>query len=158
MFRVDGKGTVYANGGVQTGGADFAESIAIRGDRHSYEPGDVLAIDEETDRQAKLSDEPYSTRVIGIYSTKPGTLSSVHPMDAAEFAREIPVAVVGIVPCKVTAANGAIRRGDLLVSSSLPGYAMKATDRTLTAGAIVGKAMQELSAGEGIIEVLVTLE
>ena len=158
VFRVDGNGTVYANGGLQSSGADFAESIAVRGSRDSYQPGDVLAIDEAADRQVKLADEPYSTRVIGIYSTKPGTLSSTHPMDAPEFAQEIPVAVVGIVPCKVTAANGAIHRGDLLVSSSLPGYAMKATDRGHTAGAIVGKAMQELVEGEGRIEVLVTLE
>jgi hypothetical protein len=158
VFRVDGNGTVFANGGVQSSGADFAESIAVRGDRQSYVPGDVLAIDEEQDRQVKLADEPYSTRVIGIYSTKPGTLSSTHPMDAPEFADEIPVAVVGIVPCKVTAANGAIHRGDLLVSSSLSGYAMKATDRGLTPGAIVGKAMQELQEGDGVIDVLVTLE
>ena len=158
VFRVNGAGTVYADGGVQSSGADFAESVRVRGERREYEPGDVLAIDESTDRQVKRAEQPYSTGVIGIYSTKPGTLSSSHPMDAPEFAREIPVAVVGIVPCKVTAANGAIHRGDLLVTSSLPGYAMKATDRTLTAGAIVGKAMQELSSGEGVIEVLVTLE
>ena len=103
-------------------------------------------------------DDCTEIKVIGIYSTKPGTLSSTHPMDAAEFASEIPVAVIGIVTCKVTTINGAIRRGDLLVSSSLPGRAMKATDRTLMSGAIIGKAMLELADGDGTIEVLVTLE
>jgi hypothetical protein len=68
------------------------------------------------------------------------------------------MAVVGIVPCKVTTANGVIRRGDLLVTSMIPGYAMKATDRARIPGAIVGKAMQELFVGSGIIEVLITLE
>jgi hypothetical protein len=68
------------------------------------------------------------------------------------------MAVVGIVPCKVTTANGVIHRGDLLVTSMIPGYAMKATDRGRFPGAIVGKAMQELFVGSGIIEVLVTLE
>lgn len=158
VFRVDGTGKVYANGGLQSSGADFAESIAVRGAVSDYQPGDVLVIDDEADRRVRLSYRPYSTRVIGIYSTKPGTLSSTHAMDAPEFQQEIPVAVIGLVPCKVTAINGAIRRGDLLVSSSVPGRAMKATDRGLMHGAVVGKATQELAEGDGIIEVLVTLE
>jgi hypothetical protein len=158
VFRVDGTGKVYANGGTVSSGADFAESIAVRGDRVQYEPGDVMAIDENGDRRVKLAMEAYSTQVAGIYSTRPGTLSTTHAADSVELAREIPMAVIGIVPCKVTAANGPIHRGDLLVSSSVSGYAMKATDRTRMAGAIIGKAMQELSDGSGVIEVLVTLE
>jgi hypothetical protein len=158
VFRVDGNGKMYANGGTQTSGADFAESVAVRGDRSQYEPGDVLEIDENTNRQIRLAAEPYSTRVAGIYSTKPGTLSTIHPIDSAEFAKEVPMAVVGIVPCKVTTANGVIHRGDLLVTSMIAGHAMKATDRRRFPGAIVGKAMQELFVGSGVIEVLVTLE
>jgi hypothetical protein len=158
VFRVDGAGKVYADGGTVSSGADFAESIAVRGDRAQYQPGDLLAIDEDTDRRVKLATEEYSTHIAGIYSTKPGTLSTTHAADSEELAREVPMAVVGIVPCKATTANGAIHRGDLLVSSSLPGYAMKATDRTRIAGAIIGKAMQELTDGKGVIEVLVSIE
>jgi hypothetical protein len=79
-------------------------------------------------------------------------------MGSTEFEHEIPMAVVGIVPCKVTTLHGAIRRGDLLVASEIPGYAMRATDRSRIAGAIVGKAMQELREGSALIEILVTLE
>ncbi len=158
VFRVDFTGRVFANGGTQTSGADFAESIAVRGARSQYEPGDVLAVDESADRQVLLSSSPYSTHVAGVYSTKPGTLSTTHAMDSKEFDGEVPVAVIGIVPCKVTTENGAIRRGDLLVTSATPGYAMKATDRSRIPGAVVGKAMQELSEGSGVIEILITLE
>ena len=70
----------------------------------------------------------------------------------------MPLAVVGIVPCKVTAENGAIARGDLLVASSRPGYAMKGTDRSRMLGAVVGKALEPLAEGTGVIEVLVTLQ
>jgi hypothetical protein len=70
---------------------------------------------------------------------------------------EIPLAVVGIVRCKVTAENGAIARGDLLVTSSRPGYAMKGTDAGRMLGAVVGKALQPLAQGTGAIEVLLTL-
>jgi len=64
--------------------------------------------------------------------------------------------VVGIVPCKVTTENGAIARGDLLVTSSRPGYAMKGTDRERMLGAVLGKALEPLRKGTGVIQVLVT--
>jgi hypothetical protein len=67
------------------------------------------------------------------------------------------MAVVGIVPCKVSAENGAISRGDLLVTSSTKGYAMRASDTKKLAGSIMGKALQPLASGKGKIEVLVTL-
>ena len=68
------------------------------------------------------------------------------------------MAMVGIVPIKVSAENGPIRRGDLLVTSSMAGYAMKGTDRGKMLGAIVGKAMGDLESGTGVIEVLVSLQ
>jgi hypothetical protein len=68
------------------------------------------------------------------------------------------MAVVGIVPAKVSAENSPIKRGDLLVSSSKIGYAMKGTDRSRLVGAVIGKAMGNLDSGIGVIEVLVTLQ
>jgi hypothetical protein len=44
------------------------------------------------------------------------------------------------------------------VTSSVAGYAMKGTDRARMLGAVVGKAMQPMQSGEGVIEVLVTLQ
>jgi hypothetical protein len=157
-FRVDGTGRGYFDGGVQASGADFAESVAVRGDRVHYEPGDLLAIDPTGNRRLDLSQEAYSTRVAGIFSTKPGILASTHGMDEARLAGEVPLAVVGIVPCKVSAENGAIGVGDLLVASSRAGYAMKGTDRGRMLGAVVGKAMEPLADGNGVIQVLVTLQ
>jgi len=72
-----------------------------------------------------------------------------------ELEQEVPLAVVG-VPCKVTAENGPITAGDLLVSSSRPGYAMKGTNRKRLLGAVVGKALEPLPSGKGTILVLVT--
>jgi hypothetical protein len=68
------------------------------------------------------------------------------------------MAMVGIVPTNVTAENGPIHRGDLLVTSSASGYAMKGTDRSRLVGAVIGKAMGSLETGTGVIEVLVTLQ
>ena len=78
-------------------------------------------------------------------------------MDSAQIAGEIPMAVVGIVPTKVSTENGPIERGDLLVASSTPGYAMKGTDRSRMLGAVIGKALEPLDEGKGVIEVLVTV-
>ena len=160
-FRVDTNGVAYADGGFYSSGADFAESVAVRGKRSQYEPGDVLEIDQKADRHLALSTHPYATLVAGIYSTKPGLLASPHHIDTddeSSKSTEVPLAIVGIVPCKVTAENGPIARGDLLVTSSLPGYAMKGTDRRRLVGAVVGKALEPLPAGKGVIEVLVTLQ
>jgi hypothetical protein len=158
VFRVDDTGKAFFDGGTQTGGADFAESVAVRGARSLYEPGDVLAIDPNGHRRLTLARTPYSSHVAGIYSTKPGVLATPHSMDDAHLEDEVPLAIVGIVPCKVTAKNGPIQVGDMLVSSSLPGYAMKGTARGKLVGAVVGKALEPLRVGNGVIQVLVTLQ
>jgi hypothetical protein len=157
VFRVDNTGKGFFDGGTQTGGADFAESVAVARELSPHEPGDLLIVDTAGNRQLKLSHEPYSTLVAGIYSTKPGVLATPHRMGETA-ANEIPLAIVGIVPCKVSAENGAIQPGDLLVTSSTPGHAMKGTDRSRMLGAVVGKALEPWGAGKGVIQVLVTLQ
>jgi len=156
VFRLDTSGNVFITGTVTTGGADFAETLRADGDPADFSPGDVLVIDESRDRQVRKASSQYSAGVIGVYSTQPGVLGTPHAMQAPRTG-ELPVAMLGIVPCKVSAENGPIRRGDLLTTSSIPGYAMKATDPGRMIGAIVGKALQPLDSGVGIIEIAVTL-
>jgi hypothetical protein len=156
--RIDSTGKGFFDGGTQTGGADFAESVSAKGASVDYEPGDVLVIDTSADRQFSLSTTPYSKLVAGVYSTKPGVLGTLHASEAPDLPSELPMAVVGIVPCKVSTENGPISRGDLLVTSSTPGHAMRATDATGLSGAIIGKALQPLLLGKGKIEVLITLQ
>jgi hypothetical protein len=158
VFRVDGNGTVFANGGFRPHGADFAESLAVKGSSEQYSPGDVLVIDPSGLRRMTEAQTPYSTLVAGIYSTQPGVVASQHRVDEALPNNEVPLAVVGIVPCKVTAENGPIAAGDLLVTSSTPGHAMRGTDRGKMLGAVVGKALEPLKEAAGVIQVLVTLQ
>jgi hypothetical protein len=129
VARIDSTGKGFFDGGTQTGGADFAESVSPAGPKADYEPGDVLVIDPSSDGRFRLSNTPYSSLVAGIYSTKPGVIGSSHRSEDPKLAAEIPMAIVGIVPCKVSAENGPISRGDLLVTSSTPGYAMRGTDK-----------------------------
>jgi hypothetical protein len=158
VFRVDSTGRVFADGGFQPNGADFAESMAVTGDRSKYAAGDLLVIDPTATHHVALARQPYSTLVAGIYSTKPGLLGATRGVDESAPQDEVPLALIGIVPCKVTAENGPIHVGDLLVTSSTPGHAMKGTDRSNMLGAVVGKALEPLLQGTGVIQVLVTLQ
>ncbi len=151
-FRVRGDGSVQADGGYTTPAADYAEMIAVEGDPAAYEPGDVLVISTVQDRSVAKSSQANDPRLAGVYSTDPGFLGGNSFEDQAGY---IPVAMMGIVPVKVTAANGPIHRGDLLTTSANPGYAMLATDPQF--GAVLGKAMGELLEGEGVIEIQLLL-
>lgn len=61
------------------------------------------------------------------------------------------VALAGRVPVKVDASFGAIRPGDYLTSSPIPGVAMRASGP----GPILGTALESLSEGAGAIQVFV---
>jgi hypothetical protein len=66
-----------------------------------------------------------------------------------------PVAFTGIVACKVDASHGAIQVGDLLTTSPTRGHAMRADHPS--PGTILGKALEALPEGTGLIKVLVML-
>jgi len=142
--------------GVLSGG-DYAESVDISRMRDSLEPGDLITIDAEQNGRFLKSAIPYSPLVSGVYATKPGVVGRRQPRTKSQ-EDEVPMAMVGIVPTKVSTENGPIRRGDLLVSSSTPGYAMKGTDRDKLTGAVLGKALETLDSGKGVIEVLISLQ
>jgi hypothetical protein len=153
----DGTTQSTAWNGVLSGG-DYAESVNVSGGREEYEPGDVLVIDPTSEGNFLKSSVPYSTSVTGIYSTKPGLVGRRQLTARAHMKEEVPMAMTGIVPTKVSAENGPIKPGDLLVTSSKPGYAMKGTDRTQMLGAVIGKAIGHLDSGFGVIEAVVTLQ
>jgi hypothetical protein len=153
VFRVRGNGNVTAEGSFTGGGADYAEMISVEGSAATFEPGDVLVISSAQDRAVAKSSHANDPALAGVYSTKPGFVGGGSMEDQPGY---VPVAMMGIVPVKVTAANGPIQRGDLLTTSDIPGYAMLAIDPQF--GAVLGKAMGELLEGEGVIEVLLLLK
>ena len=158
MARIDRTGRGFFNGGVQHNGADLAEAFDVEGRPRDYEPGDVLAISAMHDRRVEKSDRAYSTLVAGVYATKPGVLLTDTGIDE-DIAERVPVGVVGVIPTKVSAENGAIRRGDLLVAARRPGHAMRGSDRSRMLGAVIGKALEEFRGpGSGKILVLVNVK
>lgn len=149
-FRVSASGNVYADGTYQTPAADFAELLPAA---EGLEPGDVLVIGR--DGLLARSREAFDTAVVGVYSTQPGFLGGA---DASmRYGEKVPLALVGIVPVKASAVNGSIRPGDLLVASNIPGHAMRAGENP-PVGTVIGKALETLAEGEGVIRVLITLK
>ncbi|MBS1903834.1 MAG: hypothetical protein JSS75_09035 [Bacteroidetes bacterium] len=158
VARIDRTGKGFFNGGTQNSGADVAEAFAVDGDRASYEPGDVLVISTNADRRVAKSNKPYSTLVSGVYATKPGVLLTERDV-TQDISDLVPMGVVGVIPTKVCTENGPIKRGDLLVTSSKSGVAMKGTNKSKMLGAIIGKALGDFSGkGVGTINVMVNVK
>lgn len=164
-------GSIVARGVISakeyvTPNADIAEWVKVTD--NTISAGDVLVIDPEENESLKKCDQANSTLVSGIVSTNPGFVGSYYIKDRKEKinltneemekAGYRKLSLVGRVPCNVCDENGPIERGDLLTTSSIPGFAMKVTDKMKAMGAIVGKALEPLKSGKGQIIVLVTLQ
>ncbi|MEN9559288.1 MAG: hypothetical protein RLZZ502_499 [Pseudomonadota bacterium] len=151
VARIDSTGKGFFNGGTQTGGADVAELIPHVGVLPV--PGDVVMIDADNPMHYRVANEANSAAVAGVITTKPGVLMNA----GVENVGDAPaLALVGRVPVKVTDEGGAIRAGDLLVSASTAGHAMKAPAQP-TLGSVIGKALQPHHTGSGVVEMLVML-
>jgi hypothetical protein len=152
-FHIDKTGTYVA-------GSDFAEALPVAGAPAGYEPGDVLVISLDRPGGVEKCSQPYDGRVVGVYSTRPGFLGADKGGVTEVGPDDAPVAVLGVVPVKVSAENGAIQPGDLLTTSSTPGHAMRCEGLERCFGRTLGKALEPLPAGQdaGVIRMLVTLQ
>jgi hypothetical protein len=135
--------------------ADCAEDFNI-GLELTVEPGTVMVLGE--DGALFPSQHAYDKRVAGVVSGagnyRPAIVLDKQPSDR----NRQPIALVGKVYCNVDASYGAIAAGDLLTTSPTPGHAMKADDPVKAFGAIIGKALQPLKNGQGLLPMLVALQ
>lgn len=166
-FYLDVSGNVYADGSYNCGkasacfntgvGADLAERIDPM---ESLRPGDLVEIDPDNADRFRLSRSAYSHLVAGVVSTNPGVTMNNNDLQDNDTGLRTDtrplLALVGKVPVKVTAENGPVRPGDLLVASGTPGHAMKA-GADAAPGTIVGKALESLDGGSGVVKMLVML-
>ena len=148
-------GDISLNGDLTLAAADCAEQFDMQ-DAGSAEPGTIVVIDDEG--KLRESQSAYDRRVAGVVSGagdyKPGIVLDKQPSSAGRAS----VALVGKVYCKVDADFAPITVGDLLTTSARAGFAMKATDPAQAFGAVIGKALRPLRAGQGMIPILVALQ
>jgi hypothetical protein len=119
---------------IQTG-SDIAETYSTNDE--NLQPGYVVAVDPENPGYVKESAGAYDSNALGIVSTNPGIVmgGGTPPGPVAV------VALAGHVPVLVNGETGPIIPGDLITSSNIPGYAMKATQP----GRVLGVAMEGFS-------------
>ena len=122
--------------------ADLAENYKADAE---YEPGTVLIFGGEQEvTTTQLKDD---TRVAGVVSEKPGYLMN----KGLEGENVVAVALTGRVHTKVL---GRVKKGDLLVTSAVPEYAM--VNPNAGVGTVIGKALEDKDTdGKGVIEVVV---
>ena len=122
----------------------------------SVNPGTVVVFDESG--KLRECSTGYDSRVAGVISGaggyRPGILLDRQPQERSRAA----LALVGKVYCKVDAAHGAIGVADRLTSSPTPGHAMKVNDTSRALGAVIGKSLEPLAKGTGLVPILVALQ
>jgi hypothetical protein len=137
-------------------GADAAEDFEIAEGDARVPAGSVMVID--CGGKLRRCFKAYDRRVAGIVSGsgtyKPGIVLGRSQVSG----HRRPIALAGKVYCRAEATLEPIGVGDLLTSSAIPGHAMKASDQRRAFGAILGKSLQSLPAGQALIPVLVALQ
>ena len=161
-FRVTALGDLLADGTIRaaafaTSSADVAEWVSVS---KPVEPGDVLELDLLASQSYRKSTAACSALVAGVVSQQPGVAlgslpSTPHSLLTTCHSQAL-LALAGIVPVKVTAERGPILPGDLLVTSSTPGHAMRWTGDEPCPCALVGKALEPMTGESGMILVLLT--
>ena len=108
--------------------ADLAENYTADAE---YAPGTVVVFGG--DKEVTISTTSHDTRVAGVVSTKPAYLKNSESSGVA-------VALTGKTPCRV---RGPVGKGDLLVTSDVPGVAQKLTESVM--GSVIGKSMENIA-------------
>jgi hypothetical protein len=122
----------------------------FQGVSEGVEAGDVVVVDRDRLGSLRKGTERGDPGLVGVIS------GGAHlAMGGTPGPARAAVAVAGVVACKADAAYGEIEVGDLLTASPTPGHAMRA-DQALP-GTVLGKALEPLSSGTGLIRVLVML-
>ena len=154
-LKIDSSGTVSVSALAIVGGSDIAEPFDVTSE--SVTKGAVVVIDETRPGALKLSDRAYDTHVAGVVSGAGGINTGIS-LRQEPNASATNVALTGRVYALAEASHGPIKSGDLLTTSSIPGYCMKMRDPNRGRGAVLGKAMTPLEHGKGLVLVLVSLQ
>ena len=150
-----GSGNISVSGTINAKYQDVAEWVPSS---EKLAAGTVVALDATKSNQVVASTTAYDTRVAGVISVQPGITLGEKSDD------KVLVATTGRVRVKVDASRGPIAIGDLLVTSDIPGVAMKSIPVEFAGrqmhmpGTIIGKALEPLAKGKGEILVLLSLQ
>ena len=137
-------GTVYAKA-TSAQYADLAENYYADAE---YAPGTVVHFGGEW--EVSQCNDDMCPRIAGVVSTDPAHLMNDGIFSDPDRNKYVTaIALTGRVPCKVT---GTITKGDMLVSA---GNGRGRAEANPVMGSVIGKAVENFSGLEGVIEVVV---
>lgn len=111
--------------------AQYADLAEMYVSDVNYKPGTVVEFGGQ--EEITQSTSSYSTAIAGVISTNPSYI-----MNAGQQGTHVlPVAFTGRVPCQV---QGPVSKGDVLVSSNLPGTAQR-IGANWVPGCVIGKSL-----------------
>ena len=160
QYALDVLGNAHFSGAV-TGGSiqanyqDVAEWVPST---ETLTPCTVVVVDPNRVNHVLASTRAYDTAIAGVVSASPGII-----LGTAGPGQET-IATTGRVKVKADATRSPIQPGDVLVTSDIPGTAMKSEPVTIAGitmhhpGTILGKALEPLPNGRGEILVLLSLQ
>jgi hypothetical protein len=160
LITFEDNGNITAAGTIEAGNIkakyqDVAEWVPAS---EQLSAGTVVVLDSTKSNQVTSSSVSYDTRVAGVISEQPGIALG------EKSEGKVLVATTGRVRVKVDASRGPIHIGDLLVTSDVPGVAMKSEPVELAGrkmhmpGTLIGKALEPLAKGKSEILVLLSLQ
>ena len=150
VFKILSNGDFSYDG---TGSSPASDVAELYESEETLEPGDLVMLDASSPHSTavKKASSIEEGVLLGAVSTKPALLFGA----TADQSKSYPIALAGRIPVKVSTENGAIRKGDRITASSLPGVGAKAAK----AGQTIGIALEPFEGeGAGIIPVFITLE
>jgi hypothetical protein len=131
-----------------------SEAISI----HSMTPGTVVVLNPLCGNEVMPSGFAYDTSVAGVVSAQPGLI-----LGERSSTKEM-IATTGRVRVRVDARAQPVKVGDLLVTSDVPGTAMRSEPIDIAGiklhrpGTLIGKALEPLASGTAEIMVLLSLQ
>ncbi|HEY9283420.1 MAG TPA: hypothetical protein VIP46_08200 [Pyrinomonadaceae bacterium] len=155
LARLHVAGDIRVDGNITAKYQDVAEWVPTT---QKLAAGTVVVLDPERSNHVLASTASYDTAVAGVISAQPGI-----SLGEGGEGKAL-VATTGRVKVKVDATRAPIKIGDLIVTSDMPGVAMKSEPvvvggRKMHApGTIIGKALEPLAGGTGEILVLLSMQ
>ncbi|HOP28837.1 MAG TPA: discoidin domain-containing protein [Spirochaetota bacterium] len=142
-LKGDGKNLEFPGGIVELFEVDEAEFVT---------PGDLLVVSENGNSVLSRSKSLYNRGVIGIVSGNPYLAIN----NSGREEKLYPVSLSGKALCRIDARNNPVKPGDLIVASDTPGCGMKGKiDSFDKIGTVIGKALDSLSDGIGLVPVFI---
>ncbi|PIQ85594.1 MAG: hypothetical protein COV73_05645 [Candidatus Omnitrophica bacterium CG11_big_fil_rev_8_21_14_0_20_43_6] len=141
---------------------DVAEVIPVADD---VEEADVVCIDNAAEKyqfaKSRTADSQLAVGVISSTNKEGKSVPGLFVGDAEQKQKDNPgqkymyLTIAGQVAVKVCLEGGTIKKGDLLTSSSVAGYAMKSQGKQL--GTIIGKALEDFDGENGAKGTIIAL-